>query len=165
MGGYEYRLSALSWEFRLSRPRNSEKLKIRDSAPRRRARDRPGVASFAPAEGSGMPRPKRARETENLASLGRRVGSGARRSVGENPGCRGGGGAAEFQKSSFSKKRTLENLHWGSVVDPKQSFVQTVWMSQDDLKAGLMLSELISIRYERQPADKRLTTRKIQNAK
>jgi len=54
-----------------------------------------------------------------LAAWGGESGRG-RHSAREVPGV-GGGGAAEFQKSSFSKKRTLGNLHWGSVVDPKRS--------------------------------------------
>ena len=64
-----------------------------------------------------------ARETENLGAWGGESGRGPAR-VGENPGCRGGGGAAEFQKSSFSKKRTLGNLHWGSVVHPKETLMR-----------------------------------------
>ena len=54
-----------------------------------------------------------ARETENLVAWGGESG---------RDGANGGEGPAEFQKFSFSKKRTPRFLHWGSLVDPKQTF-------------------------------------------
>ena len=57
-----------------------------------------------------------------LAAWGGESGRGPARVEGGRRGT-GGGGAAEFQKSSFSKKRTLGNLHWGSVVDPTETLM------------------------------------------
>ncbi len=101
----------------LSRPPKPENLEFRPATTcSRSARGAAGRAG----QGVGMPRPKRL-EKLRIWWPGATRRAGAQREVREVPGA-GGGGAAEFQKSSFSKKRTLGNLHWGSVVDPKQTF-------------------------------------------
>jgi hypothetical protein len=89
----------------LSRPLKSENLKIRDSAPRRRARELPVVAPFSPAW-SWDAEAETARETENLVAWGGDSGRGPARGEGDRR-CRRarGGGISEIW---FFRKRRPE---------------------------------------------------------
>ena len=88
-----------------SRPLKSENLKIRDSAPRRPARELPGVAPFSPARELDA-EAETARETENLAAWGGESGRGQARGEAD-PGCRRGRGG-RISGFQIFRKRTFE---------------------------------------------------------
>ena len=62
-----------------------------------------------------------ARETENLVARGGDSGRGPAHGEGDRR-CRRGG-AAEFQKSSFSNKRTLGNFRRAANNDPSETLI------------------------------------------